>query len=189
MHTVTQVHRQTERWRTVSWLLAGAICLALTQITNAQPVYKVTDADGNITFTDTPRVSGESTVEEHAVTAPNSAKSNVTIRAAVKPVEAEEPIRYDTRIVTPADNATIPMGPGNFSVQAALNPRLAPDETLQLLLDGEPVGTPQRTANWQLTNVYRGEHRLQVVRLTESGAQLDTSAWSTVYVMRPTVNR
>jgi hypothetical protein len=189
MHTVTQVHRQTERWRTVSWLLAGAICLALTQITNAQPVYKVTDADGNITFTDTPRVSGESTVEEHAVTAPNSAKSNVTIRAAVKPVEAEEPIRYDTRIVTPADNATIPMGPGNFSVQAALNPRLAPDETLQLLLDGEPVGAPQRTANWQLTNVYRGEHRLRVVRLTESGAQLDTSARSTVYVMRPTVNR
>jgi hypothetical protein len=163
--------------------------LALTQITNAQPVYKVTDADGNITFTDTPRVSGESTVEEHAVTAPNSAKSNVTIRAAVKPVEAEEPIRYDTRIVTPADNATIPMGPGNFSVQAALNPRLAPDETLQLLLDGEPVGAPQRTANWQLTNVYRGEHRLRVVRLTESGAQLDTSARSTVYVMRPTVNR
>jgi len=188
MQTVTQLHRQTERWRTISWLLAGAICLALTQITNAQPVYKVTDADGNITFTDTPRVFGESTVEEHAVTAPNSAKSNATIRAAAKPAEAEA-IRYDTRIVTPADNATIPMGPGNFSVQAALNPHLAPDETLQLLLDGEPVGAPQRIANWQLTNVYRGDHRLQVVRLTESGAQLDKSARSTVYMMRPTVNR
>ena len=67
MQTVTQLHQQTERWRTISWLLAGAIYLALTQITIAQPVYKVTDADGNITYTDTPWVSGESTVEEHGV--------------------------------------------------------------------------------------------------------------------------
>ena len=189
MQTVTQLHRQTERWRTISWLLTGAICLALTQITIAQPVHKVTDANGNITFTDTPRVSCESIVEEHSVTAPNSAKSNATIRAAAMPVEEEEPIRCDTRIMTPADNATIPMGPGNFSVQAALNPRLAPDETLQLLLDGEPFGAPQRIANWRLTKVYRNEHRRQVVRLAGSGALLDTSAWSTVYVMRPTVNR
>ncbi|GIS01506.1 MAG: hypothetical protein CM15mP103_00570 [Gammaproteobacteria bacterium] len=91
--------------------------------------------------------------------------------------------------MTPADNATIPMGPGNFAMQAALNPRLAPSETLQLLLDGDPVGAPQRIANWQLTNVYRGEHQLQVVRLDASGAQLDASPASTVYVMRPIVNR
>ena len=185
---MTQLHQQTERWRTISWLIAGAICLALTQITIAQPVYKVTDADGNITFTGTPRFSGESTIEEHSVTAPNSVKSNATIRAAAAPVEAEEPIRYDTRIVTTANNSTIPMGHGNFTVQAALNPRLAPDDNLQLLLDGEPAGAPQRIANWQLTNVYRGEHRLQVVLLDESGTQRDTSAASTVY-LRPKVNR
>ena len=172
----------------ISRLLAGAICLALTQITIAEPVYKVTDADGNITFTDTPRVSGESTVEEHSFTAPISAKPNATIRAAAAPVEAEEPIRYDPRIVTPANNSTITMGYGDFTVQAALNPRLAPDDNLQLLLDGEPAGAPQRIANWQLTNVYRGEHRLQVVWLDESGTQRDTSAASTVYV-QPTVNR
>ena len=106
-----------------------------------------------------------------------------------QPVEVEEPIRYDTRIVTPADNASVPMGPGNFAMQAALNPRLAPSETLQLLLDGDPVGAPQRIANWQLTNVYRGEHQLQVVRLDERHAQLDASPASTVHVMRPTVNR
>ena len=88
-----------------------------------------------------------------------------------------------------ANNTTIPMEAGNFVVQAAWTPRLASGETLQLLLDGEPVGAPQRIANWQLTNVYRGEHRLQVVRLDESGRQLDTSAASTVYVMRPTVKR
>ena len=138
---MTRMSPQTKQWHRVSWVLTGAICLAPAHTALAQPVYKVTDTDGNVTFTDTPPLSSDSIVEEHSVHAP---------------------------IVTPAENATIPMGPGNFAVQAALSPRLASSETLQLLLDGEPVGAPQRTANWQLTNVYRGEHRLQVVRLDES---------------------
>ena len=184
-----RLSRQTKRWHTVSWVLTGAVFLGPAHTTLAQPVYKVTDADGNVTFTDTPPLSSDGTIEEHSVHAPNTAKPTETTRAPAKPVEVEEPIRYDTRIVTPADSATIPMGPGNFAVQAALNPRLASDETLQLLLDGEPVGAPQRIANWQLTNVYRGEHQLQVVRLDERGVQLDASPSSTVYVMRPIVNR
>ena len=186
---MARLSRQTEQRHTVSWMLTAAICLATAHASIAQPVYKVTDADGNVTFTDTPPLSSDGKIEEHSVNAPNSAKPIETTRAPATPVEAEEPIRYDTRIVTPADNATIPMGPGNFAVQAALNPRLASDETLQLLLDGEPVGAPQRIANWQLANVYRGEHQLQVVRLDERGVQLDASPSSTVYVMRPIVNR
>ena len=186
---MTRLNRQTEQRHTVSWMLTAAICLAPAHTSIAQPMYKVTDADGNVTFTDTPPLSSDGTIEEHSVHAPNSAKPTEATRAPAESVEVEEPIRYDTRIVTPADNATIPMGPGNFAVQAALTPRLASDETLQLLLDGGPVGAPQRIANWQLTNVYRGEHKLQVVRLDERGVQLDASPSSTVYVMRPIVNR
>ena len=171
------------------WVLLTGMWLAPAHILMAQPVYKVTDTDGNVTFTDTPPLSSDSIVEEQPVHTPNSAKPTATTLTPPTSVEVEVPTRYDTRIVTPAENATIPMGPGNFAVQAALSPRLASSETLQLLLDGEPVGAPQRTANWQLTNVYRGEHRLQVVRLDESGAPVDTSAASTVFVMRPIVNR
>jgi hypothetical protein len=185
---VTRLSRQTKRWQAINWLLTGAICLGPAHTALAQPVYKLTDADGSVTFADTPPLSSGGTIEEHAVHAPNTAKPTETTRAPATPVEVEEPTGYDTRIVTPADTATIPMGPGNFAMQAALNPRLAPSETQQLLLDGDPVGAPQRIANWQLTNVYRGEHQLQVVRLDASDAQLDASPASTVYVMRPTVN-
>lgn len=183
---MTRLHRQAERLHAISWMLAGAVYFAPAHSLMAQPVFRVTDADGNVTFTDTPPVSGTSTIEGQSAHAPNSAKPTQTTR---EPVEVEEPTRQDTRIVARADNPIIPMEDGNFAVQAAWTPRLASGETLQLLLDGEPVGAPQRIANWQLTNVYRGEHRLQVVRLDESGTQLDTSATSTVYVMRPTVKR
>ena len=186
---MTRWHQQAQRWRMTSWVLSGALCLAPAQKTLAQVVYKVTDADGTVTFTDTPPLSGDGTAEEHSIKAPNSAKPPPTTLAPAAPAAVKEPPRYNTQIVTPTDNATIPMGPGNFAVQAAWNPSLASGETLQLLLDGEPVGAPQQTASWQLTNVYRGEHRLQVVRLDESGAQLDASAASTVLVLRPSVNR
>ena len=183
---MTRLHRQAERLHAISWMLTGAVYLAPAHSLMAQPVFRATDADGHVTFTYTPPLSGASTIDGQAVQAPNSAKPTQTTRA---PVEVEEPARRDTRIVARANNTTIPMEASNFVVQAAWTPRLASGETLQLLLDGEPVGAPQRIANWQLTNVYRGEHRLQVVRLDESGRQLDTSAASTVYVMRPTVKR
>ena len=184
-----RLQRQAEPWPAISRLLAGAICLAPAPPLLAQPAYSVTDADGDVAFTDTPPLSGDSTIEERSAQALNSAQPTRTTLAPAAPADAEEPTRYDTQIVSPADKAAIPMGPGNFALQAEWNPRLASGETLQLLLDGEPVGAPQQTASWQLSNVYRGEHRLQVVRLDENGAQVDVSATSTGHVLRPTVNR
>jgi len=143
------------------WMLADAICLARGLLLLAQAVYKVTDAHSNVTLTDTPPLSGDGTIEEHSGQAPNSPK----------------PTHRGTRIVTPAYNATAPMEPGNFAVQAAWDPPLASGETIQLLLlDGEPVGAPQQTAIWRLSNVYRG-------------VQLDAWAASTFYVLRPSVNK
>ena len=186
---MTRERRQPASFKPVEWMLGIGILLVLAPPAIAQPVYKVTDADGNVTFTDTPPLSGEGTIEEHSVHAPNTSKPTVSTKMPSESVALEEPTLYDTGIVTPATNATIPMGPGNFAVQAAFSPRLAPGEALQLLLDDEPVGALQRSANWQLTNVYRGEHRLRVVRVDESGSHLDASVASTVFVMRPIVNR
>ncbi len=169
----------------MSWMLAGAICLAPAPPLLAQPVCSLTDADSDVAFTDTPLLSGDSTIEEHSVRTLNSAKPNQTTLALAAPADAEETTRYDRRIVSPTDNAAIPMEPGHFDLQAAWNSRLASGETLKLLHDGEPIGAPQQTASWQLSNAYRGEPRPPVVRLDENGAHFDTSVASTVYALRP----
>lgn len=173
--------------RYLLWSTLWVGCLG--QFAAAQPVYKVTDEDGNVTFTDTPPLDSEATVEEHSLHAPNSAQPVVSSPETIEPVEPETPPQFETKIISPADNATIPMGPGNFSVQVSLSPRLEAGENLLLLMDGEPVGTPQRIPNWQLSNVYRGEHRLQVLRIDDEGAELDASDISTVFVMRPIVRQ
>ena len=189
MQTVTGLQRQAKPWPAMSCMPAGAICLASGAPLLAQPLYKVADADDNVTFTDTPPLSSDSTDKKHFVKAPNSPKPTQTTLDPAAPAEVEKPTLCDRRIVTPADNATIPMRPGNLAVQAAWNPFLASGETIRLSLDGEPVGAPQQTASWQLSNLYRGEHRLPVVCLYENGLQLDVSSASTVCVLRPTVNR
>ena len=173
--------------RYLLWSMLSVWCLC--PFAAAQPVYKVTDEDGNVTFTDTPPLDSEATVEEHSLHAPNSAQPVVSSPETTEPVAAEPPSQFETKIVSPADNATIPMGPGNFSVQVSLSPRLEAGENLLLLMDGEPVGAPQRIPNWQLSNVYRGEHRLQVLRVDDEGAELDASNISTVFVMRPIVRQ
>ena len=174
---MTHLQRQGKLWPAMSWMLAGAIFSAPAPPLLAQTLYSVTDADGDVTFTDTPPLTSDNTIEKHSVQALNSAKPTQT---SLAPADAEAPTRYDTRIVTPADNAAIPRGPGNVASQAAWNPRLASGETLQLLLDCEPVGAAQQTPSVQLSKICRGEHRLQVVRLDENGAQLDASAARTV---------
>lgn len=168
-------------------LFTSALWLCLGADLAAQPVYKVTDEDGNVTFTDTPRGNEQMQVEMQMVNPTNTAKAVSTATPISQTSEPGEPILYATQIVLPAENATIPMGPGNFAVEASLSPAMKGDEKLSLLLDGEPFGPPQRMPIWQLNNVYRGAHQLQVVRLTSMGRQLDASEPRTIYVMRPMV--
>jgi len=167
----------------------GVVGLLIGAGSAAQPVYQVTDQDGNVSFTDTPRITDGAQVETHTVGPTNTAQAVSAGPQRVEASKTEEPIRYHTRIITPADKTTVPMGPGNFTVEASVSPAIQGDDTLSLTLDGKPVGAPQRMPIWQLINVYRGEHQLQVVRLNGAGSPLDTSEQRTVYVMRPTVSR
>jgi hypothetical protein len=110
-------------------LLSGALWLCIGADLAAQPVYRVTDEDGNVTFTDTPRGNGQVQVEAQTLNPTNTAKAVSTAEPISKAGEPSEPIRYDTRIVMPAENATIPMGPGNFTVEASLSPAMKGDES------------------------------------------------------------
>ena len=94
-----------------------------------------------------------------------------------------------TRVVYPASESTISMGPGDFLVESEVSPSLVSLEQLIHLLDGEAVDTSQSSPKSQLTNVFRGAHRLQVVSVSETGETQSQSTEHAVYFIRPTVNR
>ena len=192
-HNARSTHRPYPAWQAYrissALLFAIAVCIGAVPNGFAQTVYKVTDKDGNVTFTDTPPSDKEAVVEAQTVHSLNTSAAVTPAPKSEPDAVATEPISYETLIMSPAEAATIPMGPGNFSVDAMVRPALSQGERVVLTLDGEPVGTPQRMTTWQLTNVYRGEHRLQVVRVNAEGARVNASSERTVYVMRPIANR
>ena len=153
---------------------------------NAQ-VYKQVDEDGNITFTDQPAPDATPVEIKPTNTTPPpspSAYPQATPESDTDVVDGA----YTVTITSPADETIIARGPGNFSVSASIAPALAPAQKLQLLIDGSPRGEAQRNPNWVLTNVFRGEHSLEVAVLDATGKQVARSASVTVFVFRPSTN-
>ena len=148
------------------------------------------DEEGTVTFTDTPPNDADAIVEPHSILGTNTTPAVTTApENVVKTDQPDAEASYVTRIVYPANESTIPMGPGDFVVEAKVYPSLDSEEQLILLVDGKAVGAPQSFPRWQLTNVFREAHRLQVVRVSETGGAQSQSIEHTLYVMRPTVNR
>lgn len=185
MKSVTANHRMTHRSVVLVLLLSATVASAQTQI------YKYRDENGNVVFSDrTPNEShGESdAVEAVELPALNTAQPPQDAPAsATKTVRPTIETRYETAITSPADGATIPMGPGNFAVTASAQPGLMPGEKLQLKIDGAVYGEPQNGTAWQLHNVYRGAHSLVVERIDRRGKILHTTTPVTVYVLRPSI--
>jgi len=162
------------------------LCGALFAVPALAQIYKTTDADGNVVFTDQPPAGGSSaeTVElpQTNTTPPPPVVAPVERTA---PAQPQEPAPIKVSINSPADETTIPMGGGIFEVVAAPSPGLESGQRLQLFMDDEPQGPPQTSNRWKLENVLRGPHDLMVRILGSGGNVLASSESVRVYVLRP----
>ncbi|MCB1675296.1 MAG: DUF4124 domain-containing protein [Halioglobus sp.] len=168
-----------------------ALLVLLPVFSGAETLYKTTDRDGNVIFSDTPAPEGVVS-EKITVREPNTAPPPPAMPAPpAEPKRATaEATVYSVAIVFPTDETTIPNGPGNFSVSAEVEPPLQDDDKLQLYIDGVPWGEPQSVPSWSLTNVFRGEHKLKVavIDTDNDDKHLATSEPIRVYVHRPSIN-
>lgn len=170
-------------------LLPGLLLLLLVPTLSVAQIFKSTDAQGNVTYSDTPQQG--STSEQVKLPQTNTLAAPQSPKATKKPSTSAEPnmeaVTYKVAVTSPANETTFPMGPGNFSVTASVQPPLGDDEQLQLFIDGTPSGAPQAANSWALTNVFRGAHDLTVA-VVAKGKALATSDPVRVYVLRPSIN-
>lgn len=172
--------------------LISALLLATTvgvASTAHSQIYRTTDEQGNVIFTDTPPADG-SVREEVELQPINTTPAPTPMPRPTPASDSTEEAAETARavITSPANETTIAMGPGNFSVSASVEPALQVGQSLQLNMDGSPHGEPQQSGGWDLTNVFRGAHDLTVSVLDNEGKVLTTSAPVRVYVLRPSVN-
>ena len=180
-----RIHQNIVKFCKRIGLSLGLVSLAA----NAQ-IYKSTDENGVVTFSDVPPTAGSGA--KTTVVKPNVTNSIPGLSPTVTSLEAvtiDESAASTVTIAAPLNNATIPMGAGIFDVTAELGAPLADDELLALYLDDEMVDGPQTSAVWTLSYVIRGPHTLQVRRLTRTGETISQSERITVFVLRPSVLR
>lgn len=180
--------------QTASRLILLLASLILGAQHTAAQIYKVDGEDG-VVFTDSPSSLGNTEkqkVEEVELSETNTA---APVQPRPRPSSAGTQAKEDTpaeltvAITSPADEATIAMGPGNFTVSAKADPPLQRGELLVLTMDGQAVGSAQRSASWFIEGALRGPHDLVVLRTTSRGETLASSEPIRVYVLRPSVIR
>lgn len=167
----------------LGFLVAHAVCGSAL----AQPIYRSVDENGNVVFSDQPPPPGQKGEQVELGELNTAAPPEPLPRPAPEPEKAEPAPEPAVTITSPANESTIAMGPGNFSVSGQAEPPLGPGERLQLFMDGEAVGPPQASASWSLQGVLRGPHDLVIRRVTSSGKAIAESDPVRVYVLRPSV--
>lgn len=173
----------------------AATALLTTSLLAQGQIYKVTDDDKGVVFTDRPETISD-TAEQHVETI-DLPELNTAEPVDVRPTppantsraSEEESIAPTVAISSPANETTIAMGPGNFSVSATVNPPLSRSEQLVLMIDGQAVGPAQSGASWFVQGALRGPHDLVVQRTSTNGRSIAVSEPVRVYVLRPSIIR
>ncbi|MEM1187080.1 MAG: DUF4124 domain-containing protein [Pseudomonadota bacterium] len=182
------------RVRPWSVSLGVATMLLLLSGSTLAQVYKVTDDEEGVLFTDRPDAIPGGKVEEIEIretnqSAPPPALPVTSRSSGSSRNEDTAPAPPSVVITSPANETTIAMGPGNFAVSARVDPPLRGSETLVLLVDGQAYGAAQTGTSWFVEGALRGPHDLVVQRNARGGNTAATSEPVRVYVLRPSIAR
>ncbi len=127
----------------------------------ASEVYRVVDAEGQITFTDSPAAN----TKAETVDLP---KINIAIAPQPRTSEnkgeatGEEVPYTSARITQPLNNATIPPGQKTVVVTLALKPALQEGHLAQLYIDGRRQGSATASTTFSVSNLNRGKHQVYI---------------------------
>jgi hypothetical protein len=153
----------------------------------AQEAYRWVDEDGVVHYSDRPREGAE----QVQLPTPNVAVSRQVARPATtasddEPAEELVAVRYDSiEIVSPAAEETLWNIEGVLSVSVALRPALQPGHQVRAYHNGEM--TPVSGTSFQLQEVWRGSHSIQVEVVDETGKLMIRSTPSRFFVQQNTV--
>lgn len=178
--------------------MGKAIVLCLLGLVAAQgalatTIYRTTDAQGNVVFTDNPARGGEPVELEPLTVIPSIAEEGqpepprvegITPRVSEMPGQPFMP--YDTfRIRSPMPGGDLPAShDGNLQVELEIEPPLRPDHRVRLLADGQVSQSAMHTSTFMLTDLARGEYVLQAELLDAQGQVRHRTAPVSLYVQR-----
>jgi hypothetical protein len=161
------------------------LCLLLLCVgASAQVVYKTVKADGSVVYSDV--------LTDGAVAVNLSAMNTVVVPAlndASKPkvaarIPASKPkpeVEYVVSVLSPMAEETLRNNAGNVNINVDVTPKKA--GKFQLIMNNQVVKTQQNN-QFELENVERGAHVIEVKFLDNSGKYLASSKPQTFYLQK-----
>jgi hypothetical protein len=164
------------------------LCLFAVGAAVAQEAYRWVDEDGVVHYSDRPREGAEAIV----LPAPNVATTRRVPSAAAQAEDDEESAAEpqssgytSIEIVSPKPEETLWNIEGVLNVSVALQPALQEGHQVRAYFDGEMQ--PVSGTNFQLQEVWRGVHNIQVEVVDATGKVMIRSQPSRFYVQQNTV--
>ena len=161
-----------------------SIALLITLSANSiAEVYKRTNPDGSVEFTDIPDSAKEKPVEME----PLPTFTPPLVRPQRPAREPTDLTRYDSVAITsPVNDATLRDNTGNVSVTVTVSPTLRANHRVVLLLNGKQMDESS-SGSFQLTNIDRGSHQLQAKVQDAKGKTLLSSDTITFHLHRTSI--
>ncbi len=166
-----------------------AILLMVASVTVRAEVYRQTDSQGNVTFTDTPGKGAEAVKIGPVTTIKMPKLRDIKAPSAPEPQPASDSTGTPyskIRFTSPQDQQAFYSGNGNIELQVTSTPPLQDGDRFEVMLDGQPVGQGQG-GTFAVRNVFRGTHKAQVNVVDQKGRPVATGESITFTVHRPSV--
>lgn len=142
--------------------------LALTaQAALAETVYRGTDSDGNVIFSDQPLPNGQRIEIQPAQTysSPPLPKTNPSNNSTSKQVQET---RYEINILEPQNNQTLTTDIQSVPVALSVVPNLQKGDKIRLLVNGKQYGALTDSLNITIDRLDRGSYQLKAEVVSEA---------------------
>lgn len=162
-------------------LLFFALCAQAT-------VYKWTDKDGKIHYSDKPIENAEA-VEFSSNTQNQIKLQTFKANSSTNNDGQDSSTQYNLSIASPDEEATIRNNEGKITIMVRISPDLEARHVLVLLMDGVVIGPAQTSPIFSLKDIDRGEHSFVIKAVAQNGKQLASTPPRKIFLHRAIINR
>lgn len=167
------------------WRLIVLCVIAIPLVASAE-IYRYVNPDGSVTYTDQPRPgSKDVTLPPDSVSnTPDTQKPSEPKQQQDKKTEQTVPAAdyYKSfSIADPADGRTF-QNQRKIRIIIKVEPELRETDSIQLFLDGQSYGAPQKNNIFYLNNVSRGSHVLSANLLDDKGNVIKQAAEVKIFI-------
>ena len=157
-------------------LIFLVVCLFISVSITAETVYKKTNPDGSVVFTDQPSTD----TEEVKIRKPTTF-SPLSLPSLRSPDKKVKPINYVVTIIEPSNDSTI-IGTTSINVSVTVNPELPHSHQFRYQLGKQTLDSHSTAVS--LDNVIRGTHVLNVSVINNKGEVVSSGSSVTFHQKR-----